>query len=65
MVRAIPELHMNFSKVHVSNMTNWPDHMDAGNMLADSSGADKIKEALKDTVDTYDSLEYAKWQLSF
>lgn len=65
MIRAIPELHMNFSKVYVSRMTGWPDNLDAGNMLADSRGADKLKEALEDSLDTYDSVEFVKWQLSF
>lgn len=65
MVRAIPELHMNFKKVYVCNMTNWPDNLDAGNMLADFQGADKIKETLQDRVDTYDALEFTKWRLSF
>lgn len=65
MVRAVPELHMNFQKTYVSNMTGWPANLDAGNMLADPAGADKLKRALEDRVDTYDTLEYARWRLSF
>jgi DNA primase len=65
MVRAVPELHMNFKKAYVCRMTDWPDKLDAGNMLADSAGADKLKKALEDRVDTYDALEFAKWRLSF
>jgi len=65
MLRAIPDLHMHFRKVYVCNMTNWPKELDAGNMLADPQGADKLKETLQDRVDTYDTLEFAKWKLSF
>jgi len=65
MMKAIPELHMHFKKVYVSRMTGWPDNQDAGNMLADSSGADKLTAALKDRVDTYDDMEYARWVTEF
>lgn len=65
MLQAIPELHMSFNKVYVCRMTDWPDKVDAGNMLADPHGAVKLSAALKDRVDTYDSLELLKWQLSF
>lgn len=62
-VRAVPELHMHFNKVYVCNMKNWPADMDAGNTLAETNGADMLKLALEDRVDTYDTLEYSKWQL--
>lgn len=62
-IRAVPELHMHFRKVYVSNMTGWPANKDAGNMLAEPDGADKLKLALEDRVDTYDPLEYSRWQL--
>lgn len=64
-VRAVPDLHMHFNKVYVSRMTNWPAHKDAGNMLAEVNGTDMLKLALEDRVDTYDTLEYSKWQLTF
>ena len=65
MIKAIPELHMHFNRVYVSRMTGWPDNQDAGNMLADSAGADKLREALKDRVDTYDDMEFARWVTEF
>lgn len=64
-IRAIPELQMHFKRVYVSRMSTWPSNKDPGNMLAELHGADKIKEALEDLVDTYDSLEFGKWQLTW
>jgi DNA primase len=64
-LKAIPDLQMYFKRVYVSRMTNWPSEKDPGNMLAELHGADKIKEALEDLVDTYDSLEFCKWQLTW
>jgi DNA primase len=64
-VRAVPDLHMHFRKVYVSRMTGWPAHMDAGNTLAEINGADMLKLALEDCVDTYNTLEYSKWQITF
>ncbi|NJL54360.1 hypothetical protein HC928_03615 [bacterium] len=63
MIAAVSDLHMHFTKVFVPTYKNWPIELDAGNMLADSQGPDKIKGTLGDLVDTYDSLEFAKWQL--
>lgn len=65
MKSAVEELHMNFKKVYVLWQRGWDKEQDAGNMLADSQGADKLKAALDDRVDTYDALEFAKWELSF
>ena len=64
MVKALSELHMHFSKVYVCRMIGWLPEQDAGNMLADPQGTDKLKEALQDRVDTYDSLELAKWRIA-
>lgn len=63
MTRAVKELNMHFKRVHVPRLKDWPSDLDAGNMLADSDGADKLKKALSDIVDTYDDLEFARWQL--
>lgn len=65
MIRAVKELHMHFRRVYVLNMRNWPQEKDAGNMLADPQGAVTLKETLEDRVDTYDTLEFTKWQLVF
>lgn len=65
MEQALPELHMSFKKVYVCHMKDWPEKLDAGNMLADPQGADKLRAALNDRVDTYDALEFIKWSLSF
>jgi DNA primase len=64
-IRAVPELHMHFRKVYVCRMQDWPANKDAGNMLAETDGTDKLKLALEDRVDTYDTLEYSRWQLTF
>jgi DNA primase len=64
-VKAIPDLQMHFKKVYVCRMTNWPAEKDPGNMLAEIQGSDTIMEALNDRVDTYDSLEFARWQLAW
>jgi DNA primase len=65
MERAIPELLMHFKKVYVLRLKDWPTNTDAGNMLADSAGTDKLKAALQDRVDIYDALEFAKWKIEF
>lgn len=64
-VKAVPDLQMHFNKVYVCRMTNWPVEKDPGNMLAEIKGSDTIMEALNDRVDTYDSLEFARWQLAW
>jgi DNA primase len=63
-ISAVEDLKMHFNKVYVLGMSNWPKELDAGDTLADSQGLDKIKEALKEQIDTT-SLEYAKWQVLF
>lgn len=65
MIDAIPDLLMMFKRVYVCNMTDWPANVDAGNMLADPQGTDKLKKALADRVDTYDTLEFTTWKLKF
>ena len=65
MIKAVPELLMHFKKVYVLRMTGWLDDADAGSMLADSAGTDKLIEVLKDRVDTYDDVEFTKWKLVF
>lgn len=64
-ISAVTECQMQMKKVYVSRMTDWPDKLDAGNMLAEPQGTDMLKKALEDRVDTYDSLEYAKWKMKF
>ena len=64
-VKAVPELQMHFRKVKVCRMSKWPVEKDPGNMLAEPQGSDTIIEALHDCVDTYDSLEFAKWQITW
>jgi len=63
--KAVPELQMCFKKVNVLWLNDWPKNTDAGNLLAESDGADKIKHALDDLVDTYDSLEFGKWEITW
>lgn len=62
---AVTDLHMQFKRVYVCWMTDWPATQDAGNMLAEPQGADMLRKALEHKVDTYDSLEYTKWQILF
>ena len=64
-IHAVKELHMHFTKVYVSKMTTWPSNKDPGSLLTDPDGARIIQEALDDKLDTYDSLSYGKWQLTF
>ncbi len=63
MINAVNDLQMHFSKVFVCDMDDWPTELDAGNMLADPEGTDKLNKVLKNTVDTYDTLEFARWQV--
>ena len=67
MERAVKDLQMFCDRVFVSHMRGWPKTQDAGSLLADPLGTDKIKRILDidQLVDTYDSLEYAKWSLMF
>jgi hypothetical protein len=46
-------------------MTAWPKNKDPGNMLVDPKGSDILQQALVDCLDVTDSLEYAKWQISW
>lgn len=64
MIKAVKDLQLNFKKVYVPWLKDWPADKDAGNMLADSDGSDKIMKALSDVVDTSHDLEFAKWQIT-
>lgn len=64
-IKAAKELLMHFDKVFVCRMTAWPKNKDAGNMLVDPKGSDILQQALVDCLDVTDSLEYAKWQISW
>jgi hypothetical protein len=65
MLQAIPELQMQFKKVYVCRMDDWPKEQDPGNLLADSEGSAKLMLTLNNKVDTYDALEFASWTLAF
>lgn len=62
---AVEELKLHFVKVFVLDMKSWPKDKDAGDMLADPEGTDKLKEVLVNRIDTYDPLEMMQWELTF
>jgi len=64
-IKAAKELLMHFDQVFVCWMKNWPKNKDPGNMLAVPEGSDILKSALLDCLDVTNSLEYAKWQISW
>ncbi len=62
MLSAVEKLKSCFPKVFVASQSNMSHTGDAGDLLKDPDGVQKIQDALK-LVDVH-SIEYLKWQLS-